>query len=468
MVSLFGILNMAGQSLSVETDASAVTGQNLTNVNNPAYARQQVNMQTATPLQTTIGQEGTGVQAVSITEVRDALLDAQITAEDSVSGSLTSQQSALQNAEAYLNETLSGSTSAGTSSPNGLTALFSSFYGSLQTLSADPSNVADRQAVVQAAQQLAGQFNSVSSGLATVTSNLNTAVSTDVASANQDLSQIAALNQQIIQAQAIGGTANDLVDKRQKLIEDLAGKANIATSAQTDGAVNVSINGVSMVAGISTVNSLATYTDAHGNLQVMDGNSSTPITLTGGSIEGEISARDGAVSTLASSINQIASQLMIQFNSVYSTGYDLHGNTGQAFFSGSSAANMAVNAGLISDPTTFQAAGTTGNPGDNTVVLALANSANQTIAGLNNQTFTQNYAATVGAFGSSLQSVNEDLSNSAAVSQMLSTQRSSTSGVDTDTEMTNLLQFQKAYQASAELITTVNQMLETLLTMKTE
>lgn len=51
---------------------------------------------------------------------------------------------------------------------------------------------------------------------------------------------------------------------------------------------------------------------------------------------------------------------------------------------------------------------------------------------------------------------------------MLTTQRDSASGVDTDTEMTNLLQFQKAYEASAELVTTVNEMLETLVTMKTE
>jgi len=70
--------------------------------------------------------------------------------------------------------------------------------------------------------------------------------------------------------------------------------------------------------------------------------------------------------------------------------------------------------------------------------------------------------------GSSLQSVNEQLANSTSVAQMLTTQRDSASGVDTDTEMTNLLQFQKAYEASAELVSTVNEMLETLVTMKTE
>jgi len=466
MVTLFNILNMGGQSLSTEQDATAVAGQNLANVNNPAYARESLNMAASTPLQTTIGQEGTGVTAVSITEVRDALLDAQIQAEGSTTGSLTAQQNALQQAEAYLNEQLSGSTSAGTSSPDGLTADLSNFYSSLQTLSTDPSNIADRQAVIQAAQQLTQQFNSVSAGLTTVTSNLNSSVQSDVASSNQDLSQIAALNQQIMIAQSDGGTANDLVDQREQLIENLSGMVNITTAAQANGAVNINIGGVTMVSGASTPDSLGTYTDAAGNLMVEAQTAGTPLTLTGGSIEGEITARDGAVANLQSSLNTLASQLITQFNSTYSTGYDLHGTTKQTFFTGTNASDIGVNSTVVNDPSTFQASGTAGNAGDNTVVLALANSATQTLAALNNQTITQNYTGAVGDFGSALQSVNEQLSNSQAVSQMLTTQRSSESGVNTDTEMTNLMQFQKAYEASAELVTTVNQMLETVVNMK--
>ena len=106
MLSLFGILNLGGQSLSVQQEATAIAGQNMANVNNPAYADEKLVVQEATPLETPTGEEGTGVEAVSITSMRDALLDAQIAAEGSVTGSLTSQQSALQQAEAYLNEEL--------------------------------------------------------------------------------------------------------------------------------------------------------------------------------------------------------------------------------------------------------------------------------------------------------------------------------------------------------------------------
>ena len=134
---------------------------------------------------------------------------------------------------------------------------------------------------------------------------------------------------------------------------------------------------------------------------------------------------------------------------MYKNGYDLNSNTNQSFFTGSDgspidAGSIGVNGTLANDPSTFQAAATAGNPGDNTVVLALANLANQHLTGLNNQTLSQNYAQSVGTFGSALESVNEQLTNSTSVSQMLTSQRSSETGVDTDTEMTNLMQFQKA------------------------
>src|SRR5580692_12482337 len=111
MLGLFGTLNMGARSLSTSQEQSSVTGQNLANVNNPAYARQQVNVTTATPLETPIGDEGTGVQAVSITEVRSAILDTQIQSEGSMSGSLNAQQTALQQAQAELGEQIN---SAGT------------------------------------------------------------------------------------------------------------------------------------------------------------------------------------------------------------------------------------------------------------------------------------------------------------------------------------------------------------------
>ncbi len=472
MLGLFGTLDMGARSLSVQQQATEVAGQNLANASNPAYARQQLIIQSATPLQTPIGQEGTGIEAVAITEVRNAILDNQIQGEASVTGSLTAQQSALQQAEAYLAEQISaqspGSSTAGSAgSSNGLAASLSSLFASFQSLSTNPGSISQRQSVIAAAQQLAAQFNQVSSQLGQVQSGLNASIQADVTTANTDLNGIASLNQQIIQAQAAGGTANDLVDQRQQLIEKLGATANLSLTNDTNGAVDVSIGGVTMVSGQNVVDGLQTVAAANGNLSIQDASSSSPLTLTSGSIEGEMTARDGALASLQGGLDTLAGQLITNVNQIYSAGYDLNGNTGQNFFAGSDAATIAVNSTVAGDPTQFQASATAGASGYNTIALSLAQLAGQNISGLNNQTFSQNYAQNVTNLGDAISSVNDQLNNSQAVSQMLIGQRASASGVNIDEEMTNLLQFQKAYQASAELISTVNQMLQTLVTMKT-
>jgi flagellar hook-associated protein 1 FlgK len=221
MLGLFGALDLASRSLATQQAGTTVAGQNMANVNNPAYAREQTVIQTSDSIETSAGEEGTGADVVSITEARDSLLDNQIQSENSVTGSFTAQQTALQNAEAYLGEQLSStsSSSSATSSSNGLAAMLSNLFNSFSSMTTDAG---DSATVVQAAQAVTNQFNQVSANLSQVRSNLNTTIQNNVASCNQDLNQIATLNQQIVQAEAGGGTANNLVDTREQTIENLS------------------------------------------------------------------------------------------------------------------------------------------------------------------------------------------------------------------------------------------------------
>ena len=458
---------MGSRSLGVQQEEMTVSGQNLANVNNSAYAEEQLAVSESTPDETSIGDEGTGVQVNGITEIRDPFLDTQIQGETSTTGSLTAQQTNLQNAEAYLNEQITSTISSDTpDSANGLAADLSSMFAAFQSLTTDPSNLSLRTTATNAAQTVATQFTTVSAQLTNIQKGLNTSIQNDVATANQDLTTIASLNQQIVEAQNSGGSAVQLVDQREQTLESLAGVANFTTSAQANGAVNVSIGGITMVSGVNVTDGLQAYDPGTGNLMVEDTNSSTPITLTGGSIAGEITARDGALASLQSGLNTLASQLITNVNSIYSTGYDLNGNTGQDLFTGTDASNIGVNSTVLSDPSSFQASSAAGDAGNDSIALSLAKLGNQAIAGLGNQTFSSNYAQTVSDLGTSISNVNGDLSASQAVSQMLTTQRTNTSGVSLDGEMTNLIEYQKAYEASAELITTVNEMLQTVVNMK--
>jgi flagellar hook-associated protein 1 FlgK len=221
-----------------------------------------------------------------------------------------------------------------------------------------------------------------------------------------------------------------------------------------------------MVSGATQSDSLATYDSGGGQLQIEAQNAGAPITLSSGSIEGSITARDGALSQLQGSVNTLASQLITQVNNIYSPGYDLNGNTGANFFTGTDASDIGVNSALANDPSQVQASGVAGAAGDNKVALSLAQLANSNISGLNNQTFSESWAETVGALGNTISSVTSQVNDSASATQMLQSQRQSVSGVNIDQEMTNLMQFQKSYEASAQLITTLNEMLQTLVDMK--
>ena len=91
---------MGARSLQTQQQGLEVTGHNLANVNNPAYARQRLEIQTSTPLPTGIGPQGTGAEVAAIVQLRDTLVDQQIQSETSITGFLEAQQTALQYAEA--------------------------------------------------------------------------------------------------------------------------------------------------------------------------------------------------------------------------------------------------------------------------------------------------------------------------------------------------------------------------------
>lgn len=466
MLGLFSTLNLGARALQANQLGVEVTGQNLANSSNAAYSRQRVNFSASTPMDTPLGMQGTGVDATSIQQVRDSLLDGQVRDESSVSGFWTSNQSALENAQAQLGEFLNinGATAAGA---QGLSDQLNNLFSAFQGLAANPTSLPARQNVVSQAQALAAGFNHASQQLSALNNGLNNSVSDNVTKANQLLTQIANLNDQIAKATASGGTANDLVDSREQALENLAGLVNIQTTSNNDGTVDVSIGGTQLISGSQTLDSLQAYDPGNGQLLVRTATGGTPLTLTGGSIQGTIDARDGALKTLRDGLDTLASSLITQVNGIYSGGFDLNGGTGAAFFTGTDASTIAVNSTLQTDPTLVQAAGVSGATGDNTVALALAKLGSQSIAGLGNKSFTDAFASQVGSFGFALSNANTEVANQGAVAQMLQNQRDSVSGVSLEEEMANLITFQQAYAASSKIITTVDQMLQTVISLKT-
>jgi flagellar hook-associated protein 1 FlgK len=469
MLGLFGTLDLASRSLQTQQQGMSVASHNLANATNPTYSRQRVVIQTSVTIPTPFGVEGTGANVVRIEQIRSALLDSQIQNEAGVTGYWLAQQTAYESAQSALGEQVNRTGDATVvGEVNGLADSISDLFNSFQALTTDPSSLSQRQTVLDTAQQLALRFNQATQRLDNLRTGLNASLTADAAKANELLGDIAALNDQISLAELMsgGGPANDLRDLRQQKIEELSQLVRVDTAEQPNGAVNVSIDGALLVSNNQVLDTLATYDAGGGQLLIQTATGGTPLTPTSGSIAGTIDARDNVLATLSNDLDTLAAQLISEVNAIHQNGFSLTGSTGAAFFTGANAHDIGVNAALVNDPRLLQISDTAGEAGNNTMALQLAQLASQPQAALGNQTFRERYSQIVTGLGQTLASVNGQIADQEIVAGMLEQQRQSVSGVSVDEEMANLVKFQRAFQASARVVTTVDEMLETIINMK--
>jgi flagellar hook-associated protein 1 FlgK len=182
--------------------------------------------------------------------------------------------------------------------------------------------------------------------------------------------------------------------------------------------------------------------------------------LNAGSLSGLVAVRDGKIPTLISNLDTLAAGLANAFNAANRTGFDLNGDPGGDIFvpppaSGAgAAADLAVG---ITD-TALLAASSDGSPGSNGNVANLIAVHDLPIAG--GQKATDYYANIVFGVGSDVSNASAEQQASSLVLQQLQDQRGAISGVSLDEEAGNMIVYQRAYDASARLISTVNEMLD--------
>jgi flagellar hook-associated protein 1 FlgK len=470
MLGLFGTLELGSRSLQNQRQGIEVTGHNIANADNPAFARQRLQIQTSFAISTPYGQQGTGAVSVTINRLRNELLDEQVRGELSVTAFLETQQETLQYAQSALGQEVDrqGNVSGVSVSPEqALSSRFNDFFAGLQSVAASPESMEERQALVMSAVQLATRFNLTDQRLAELQSQLNTSVQASTDKANGLLTEIADLNLQVRKAElGNSGPANDLRDLRQQRLEELSKLVKADTATDTDGTLHISVGGVTMVSGHQVLDRLQTYDAGGGMLRLRAETAGTSLDVTAGSIAAAMATRDGEVAGLRSDLNTLASTLITEVNAVHRAGFSLTGSTGADLFTGSGSSDIAVNASIVGNPALLQMSGVAGTVGNNQAALDLAHLADRAHAGLSNLSFSGNYSQIIGGLGHALASVNSRVEDQSRVANLLSTQRDSVSGVSLDEEMTNMMKYQKAFEASARLITVVEEMLDTVMNMK--
>ena len=469
MGGLFNTLEIASSSLLASRAGIETAGVNISNVNNPGYARQRVIVE---PRRDPTG-AGAGVEVVGVKSLRDSILDEQLIRESSNKAYLENFQRTLQIGQVLLGQQIdrqSATPEADSAARNlggqmAIASGFSEFYNALQTVSVSPTSIPDRQVLLLKAGQLTDKFNSVEARFTSLRSDLNTDLNNRIKQANQliDLTSRAAMDNTSVSSNG-GGIAKDTLQMR---LEELGAYSSIKTQFDEEDRITVSIDGVDVIKDNLVVGEIEGALDADGGVQVSVRNSDSDSTakLTGqGSIQGLIEARDTVLQDLRQDINLMAAKLIEGINSVHKPGVSLDGSTGADFFTGTDASNIAVNAALIADLNKIQLSADT-DEGDNTVAGNLLKWLESPQEGLGKVTLAQHYNEAVASYGQELANINNRLADQEVISHTLTQMRAGVSGVSLDEEMSSLIQFQRAYQASAKLISTVNELFQTILSM---
>ncbi len=456
MSNIYGLLSVGRVALATQQKAIDVTGNNIANVNTPGYSRQRLTMESTDPIRYGTGQMSSGVRANrKIDRMYDQFLGSQINNENQSLGKWEAQNNSLEKVEMIFNE----------ASGNGLNQAMGDFWNTWQGLANNPSGHVERVELLAKSQTMAGMFNETASDLEQVGKDMDTNIKGTVDEINLLAKEIADLNEKIRKAEVGGHSANEFSDQKDFVLKELSGFIDINSFEDNQGQMTVLTGGGHpLVDGVSSYELTTEINAGHYNVEWIDSDGNqTDITanISGGKLKGWIETRDVTVPDYLDRMDSLAASIMTEVNTLHQAGFDLNNNSGGVFFSGASALNMAVDSTLLADTDLIAAGSLSGDPGDNGNALAIAGLQNSIL--IDSSTFDDYYNSIVSDVGSSVKNAGMNYNHQASVTSQLDNYRETVSGVSIDEEMVNLVKFQHAYDAAAKLISTVDEMLATLM-----
>lgn len=452
MSTISGIANTALSALTTYTAAINTTSRNIANAETTGYTRQQA----------VIESTGSTVNVTTVKRIYDSFVTQQLQSANTDLGKWEAEQETIASVEGIFSDT----------EDCGLSSVLSDFWNAWSDVAADPSDSTARTVLAGAADTLADTFNSMGYDLTDIQNNIDDSIEETVASINDLTQQIADINQKINTATAAGVDTNTYKDTLDSLVLDLSELVDINTSTDSTGQVSIQLaDGKSLVEGTTTW-SLSTETNSTTGLQdvtwVAESGTETAITddMSSGKLGGYLEVRDDLIPSYQEQLDSLASTIITQINTLQTTGYDLNGDAGVAFFTGTSAVDIAVNTAIIDDPSLIAASSTAdGVPDDGDNATTLAELQNSLILNSGTSTFSDYYAALVSKIGSDVGSIDAYCSSQSDTVELYKNQRDSVSSVSLDEETTRLLLYQSAYSASAKIMTYLDEMLKTLINM---
>jgi flagellar hook-associated protein 1 FlgK len=432
-VSTFMGLQTALRGLIAQQEALDITGHNIANANTLGYSRQEVNtsashaltIHTGSTAGDGVAELGTGVDVEGVSRARDKFLDLQYRAQAMRLGGLSATVKGLETIEGALAEP--GET--------GISQELQTFWSGWEELANNPEDPAARQAVVEAGKALGLSLNELNQQLSAAAEVANeefasiTGVGGEV---EQKAKEIALLNSAIRSSVTEGSQPNDLLDRRDLLLDELSELGQVSVTEHADGTIDVGFGDAAapLVEG-TEVNWPQELKEPKGKLGAL-----LELTEPGGTIE-----------SFRTELNAFAEGLADAVNEIHTKG------GGPPFFTyeaGKGAASLEV--AVDAEEVVTSASGAVGG---NDIATA--------IGALRGGPVDRAYASFVTRVGTEMNAARNGETNSQALLETVEERRESTSGVSLDEEMTNLQRFQRGYEASARAMTALDEALDVLI-----
>jgi flagellar hook-associated protein 1 len=453
-------IDIARKALQSMQQAMDVTAHNIANANTEGYTRQRVIFGTTEPFPApsfnrpmTTAVFGTGVEVKTVQRVREGYFDGQTRKENQSLGSWEVTDNTMKQLETIFNEP----------STSGLQTIMGEFYNSWQELSKNPESASVRNTVIQTAQMLVTSFNQIDKKFTSLQDNVNEQIGVAVGEINDLANQLSSVNKDILKAVTYGTQPNDLLDQRDQILDKLSKYLDISTVEQETGVAKVAVNGVFIVDDFSA-HELQVVRDPvnSGYYNVEWTHTDASFVYTNGSLRSLVDSRDTLVPKYRTNLDTLAESMVSKINEIHGEGYSLDGTiTGLDFFSGTTAADIAISED-ISGPEMIGAS-LTGAQGDNSNALRIAQLKNELIMEDETVSLDDYYRSLITNLGVESQTSNRMVNNSKQYLDLIETHRQSVSGVSLDEEASNMIKFQKGYQAAARLVSVMSEMLDDLI-----
>ncbi len=465
MSGLTSALNIGTTGLSTNQKGIEVTGNNVANVNTPGYSKQTLKLSSTPTLQFNGQMIGQGTVVDSISRDGNRFVTKQLIGKNADYGETDAKDIPLAEIERIV-----GIDDAD------LSRDIDRFFDAWQELSSNPAGGVERQQVLQEGQDLADNLRGMTADLHATQAGINDNLAGTVTDLNRQLEEISDLNVQIVSAEATGISANSLRDQRDLLLQEVSRVAGINYFEESNGMVSVMLpKGLPLVTADTASTVSTQWVSGSLQLSLTSGASTSNLDSNdfGGEIHGVLTLRDDYIPSILDDLDKLAYELATAVNTVQIGGIDANGNPGSDFFTfGNSGANpwsgaaatldLALTNGSQIAAGTITAAGY--QPGDNSNCLNMVALKDQPIIN-GTSSFSEFYAQIAAGVGLEVNQNSLRLDTTEDALVQMQNMRDTTAGVSIDEEMLLLTQYQTGYEAAAKYLSTVDEMLDTLMRM---